>query len=224
MGSLSHITLSNSIQYNSGKTGEQERNTEGDYEPVIAGSRNREQSIPTTFTNPSNHQHPTIRINQRGTGGTTMKNTVKITYVCLCTTMILALQIWNVIMMKYVESKISRAAVKNDNLPVQRPCFPPGLISMIAKKLDLIMKDTNYNLPYMIMNHKSPKDFEIYRPKGLFIPYGTSAELSSFPVKSQSRKNKINKRDNEGYTKKWRIKFKYSKQSVCNYNYTHIES
>lgn len=192
MGSLNHITLSNSISYNTGKPGAQEGNTEGDYEPVNPGFRNREQGISTIASYPNNTTHTYSRANSRGTRTVGMKNTTKATYVCICITIILALQIWNVIMIKYIEGKISKFTIKYDNLPIQKQPSIPALLSLISSKLDAISRDTNYNLPYLIINKKLPKDKTSSTPNGIFIPYGTRviAYIDNFNLIGMARKSK----------------------------------
>lgn len=173
MGSLNHITLSNSISYNTGKPGRQERNSEGDYESVTPGTGNREQGISTITSYPYNSTQASHRANTGRTGSVGMKNTTKATYICICITIMLALQIWNVIMIKYIEGRISRLVIKSDNLPIQKQYNIPGSLSLISSKLDSIARDTNYNLPYLIINKRLPKDRTSAMPSGVFLPYGT---------------------------------------------------
>ncbi|UBB42384.1 hypothetical protein [Wufeng Rhinolophus pearsonii paramyxovirus 1] len=207
MGSLSHITLSNSIHYNCNKPGEQEGNLETDYEPVNTNTRNRESSLPTITSYPRHIATTPFRIDSRRAERARMKNSAKATYLCCCVTVILALQIWTVIMMKYVETRLTRIVIKNDNLPIQKQYNIPGSLNLISSKLDSIFRDTNYNIPYLIINRVLPKDYNSARPKGIYLAYGTSMQISIPNYDESNKGRKSKKKDKRDQTMKLEIKF-----------------
>lgn len=216
MGSLSHITLSNSIHYNTPQAGEPQNTSEGDYEPVATNFRHRRESQSRTNTNINNPPITIDRSSYRGSKYLNMNTPIKLNFLCISIVILLALQIWNVIMMKHVEVKLSKATIKTENLPILKPCPLKDMLMMLTKKMDLIIKDTNYNLPYMIMNNQPPRDFELRKPKGIFIPFGTTAEIrTSRPMRPRSTPTIPKERKHSNY-QKWKIKFHNSNYKKCN--------